>query len=112
MLVAVCKLSGSGEEAALKALAAIPEGVLENHTASHLRKGEESTLWNAEGTAPGQNPLWNAEGTAPNQHPLWNPEGIAPGQHVVIMSSILETVLAQDSVRHNSQKTLLCMLPE
>ena len=59
MVVAACKLSGRDEEleAALKALADMPEGVLETHTATHLQNGEESAWWNAEGTAPGQHAL-------------------------------------------------------
>ena len=38
MVAATCKLSGRDEEAALKALAEMPEGVLETHTAAHLKK--------------------------------------------------------------------------
>ena len=52
----------------------MPEGVLETHTAAHLQNGEESTWWNAEGTAPDQHALWNAEGTAPDQLALYNAE--------------------------------------
>ena len=74
MVAAACKLSGRDEEAALKALAEMPEGVLETHTAAHLQNGEESTWWNAEGTAPDQHALWNAEGTAPDQLALYNAE--------------------------------------
>ena len=81
MVVAACKLSGRDEEAALKALAEMHEGVLETHTAAHLKNGEESTWWNAEGTTPGQHALWNAEGAAPGQT-LWNAEGTAPGQNM------------------------------
>jgi hypothetical protein len=74
VVVAACKLSGRDEETALKALAEMPEGVLETHTAAHLQNGEESTWWNAEGTAPDQHALWNAEGTAPDQLALYNAE--------------------------------------
>ena len=67
----------------MKALAAMPEAVLETHIAAHLQNGEESTWWNAEGTARGQNALWNAEDIAPgqNMHAPWNAEGTAPGQN-------------------------------
>ena len=41
MVVAACKLSGRDEETALKALAKMPEGVLETHTAAHLKNSEE-----------------------------------------------------------------------
>ena len=67
MVVAACKLPGRDEEAALKAVAEMPKGVLEAHTAAHLQNVEESTCWNAEGTAPNQNPLWNIESTAPGR---------------------------------------------
>ena len=68
----------------------MPAGVRETHTVAHLQNGEESTWWNAEGTARGQQQchvakeeeLWNAEGTAPNQNPLWNAEGTAPNQNL------------------------------
>ena len=42
MVVAACKLSGRDEKAALKALglAEMPEGVLETHTAAHLKNSE------------------------------------------------------------------------
>ena len=83
VVVAACKLSGRDEEAALKALAEMPEGVLETHTAAHLKNGEESTWWNAEGATPDQHALWNAEGATPDQHALWNAEGTTPDQHAL-----------------------------